>query len=207
MIELAETERFSRNYSKAYSILREVEDSIHRMPILDQLQLYKTYTKLDSASQNFTKAYGHLSTYLALKDSFLNEEKNKELASSQTRFETEAKERQIEFLEKENNFNEEKLAQQKRNILFFIIFSIMVLALAGFAFYQRNKYKISQKRLAKSLGKKESLLKEIHHRVKNNLQLIMSLLNLQADEDGEQSLEYFLEKGRHRVKSTALIHE
>jgi two-component sensor histidine kinase len=58
-----------------------------------------------------------------------------------------------------------------------------------------------------SLLEKEELLKEVHHRVKNNLQVIVSLLNLQARQINDQQVLTLLEETRNRVQSISAIHE
>lgn len=58
-----------------------------------------------------------------------------------------------------------------------------------------------------SLDEKQKLLREIHHRVKNNLQIIISLLNLQSSYISDHEALKALKEGQDRVKSLALIHE
>ena len=65
----------------------------------------------------------------------------------------------------------------------------------------------TESRIRETLREKEVLLKEVHHRVKNNLQIISSLLNLQKDQVKDISTLRALRDSQSRVRSMALIHE
>jgi two-component system, sensor histidine kinase PdtaS len=70
-----------------------------------------------------------------------------------------------------------------------------------------TEIKKTNEAIQKSLQEKETLLKEVHHRVKNNLAIISSLLQLQTESTDSQQIKKALSEGINRIKSIALVHE
>ena len=190
-----------KHLKAAFELNQEVEDlSVEGEIRMQFSELYKNRGQIAQAFEEYKLA-------MEIEDSLFRSEKALEISGLMLEYEVERKEKEIVLLEKDNKLKALEISQQRKNFFIGIWVALLFLGAATFFFFQQKKLRATKGRLEVSLTEKETLLKEIHHRVKNNLQLIMSLLNLQADEDQEQTIEDFLYKGQNRVKSMALIHE
>ncbi|WP_334056118.1 sensor histidine kinase [Polaribacter sp. P097] len=109
---------------------------------------------------------------------------------------------------------EEEIGLEKEQRQLYFIIALLCFALLIITFVVLRKIKDQSNELARknklieiSLEEKETLIKEMHHRVKNNFQIINSLLDLQTDEIKDVKALQILEKGRNRIKSMSLIHQ
>ena len=81
------------------------------------------------------------------------------------------------------------------------------LALLMDGLWKLIRRKQANDQITAALAEKEVLLKEIHHRVKNNMQVITSLLNLQAGREQDESILEALSESRDRIQAMSLVHE
>ncbi len=99
------------------------------------------------------------------------------------------------------------LAQQRRESAIVYSFAAILLLLILFVvrlLYQRNKI---NKTLKQKNSEKDILIQEIHHRVKNNLQFVSSLINMQINSTYNSNEAYSLNDASRRIKAMALVHE
>ena len=183
---------------------------------------------LDTTLHNYEMAVAHLIEFNRLNDSATNESKNKQVNELQVQYETEkkqndilVKDQRIKLLTKQDELQKSKLQQGSviRNISFAVLaLFIIILALlySRYKLKQRinKKLELQQLEIANQnhslqrlLTEKEWLLKEIHHRVKNNLQIVMSLLNSQSAYIENDAALTAIHDSQHRVHAMSLIHQ
>ena len=184
--------------------------------------------KVDSATGNYLSAITHFNKHKILNDSLFNENKSRQIEELQVKYETGKKEENIDILEQKNQLQQGQLRQAKLtgNLTIGAVILLLIIVALLYNRYrtrQRNNQRLELKQEEinakntslqqlvaekdKLLDEKEWLVKEIHHRVKNNLQIIISLLNTQtAYLDNEAALTA-IRDSQHRMRAMSLIHQ
>jgi len=111
----------------------------------------------------------------------------------------------VEFISERTQKNGSKIIRQ---ILLYPIKDLnnQVIEVSGIGF-DITENKINEEKITQSLKEKDVLLKEVHHRVKNNMQVISSILNLQSSYVKDTYALNLLKECQNRIKSMAFIHE
>lgn len=149
---------------------------------------------------DFENAYLMTHNLMSLKDSTVTKEMAIAVNEAETKYESQKKQAEINKLAYEDTINRTKINQQRT-----ALWSLLaVVSLLSYLFYRLFRQK---KEIEYQSKEKEILLREIHHRVKNNLQVISSLLKLQSKNVSDLSTQKVLKEGQSRVRSMALIHQ
>lgn len=227
----------TRQYDKARTYLQPLLQpaDYYIVPLYIQRDVHLLLYIADSARGDYLSAMKHLRTQGALNDSLFNIARNGQIQELTFRYETERKDRDlrlqqehIQNLQTQAKLQRASLAQVRtfRNTL--IWGTLMLLAIIGIL-YSRYRTKQRSNRLLKRqqiainqsnhelqrlngrqkklLAEKEWLMNEVHHRVKTNLQIVTSLLNMQVGYlNDEFTLHAFGEIGS-RIRTLSLIHQ
>ena len=214
-VGLAEIYTNTGETHRAMGYLKDAEVLARELHSIEYLsKIYAHMSVIYALNRDFEQAYVFNNKFVELNDSLTNLKLITQTNELEKKYQTERKERQITQLELASA--EQKLIakadKDQRRILIFIA---VILGLAGwFAFYryrkeQRTAILLQEKNetIAAALNDREILLKEIHHRVKNNLQVVSSLLSIQGREISDEKALEAVNESKHRVQSMALIHQ
>lgn len=184
-----------------YEVVKEFDRINSRMSFEEEL--YACYRDLGEND----KALFHLENYLEIYKESAGESRQRLAEEMQTRFETREKENTIRLQELEL----EKSDREKEALFFGVAFALLaVIAMIVFAVSKvKSNQKLSREKAKTEslLRDRETLLREIHHRVKNNLQVVSSLLSIQGREITDDKAQRAVNESRNRVHSMALIHQ
>ncbi|MDQ0640029.1 two-component sensor histidine kinase [Pedobacter sp. W3I1] len=220
---------FAQNkYELALQFAEKARENQISMTLPRQIRLNEILYKIDVSTSRPAEAIIHLQTFHKLRDSMLSQDNLNTIERLKIEFQASQKENENEILRKKSQLQSQELnrIQWIKNVTVAgLAFLTIVLVLIYGRFRLKKKLhdtlvkkkadidlayaelEINVQQKNKLIEEKESLIKEVHHRVKNNLQLTMSLLNSQSYYLEDLSAIEAIKESQHRLKSIALIHQ
>lgn len=217
-----------RQYGKARYYLQQAAATRGFVNHATQRSVQLLLFRVDSSEGKYQSAIRHYQQYKAISDTVYDIAKSRQIQEMQAKYESDKKEQDIGILRRESRLqqNELKQAALSRNITIAVMVLLLVILVLLYNRYrlrqrsnaqlERQQKEINQKNttLQKLLDEKENLLtekewliKEIHHRVNNNLQIVMSLLNSQSAYLDSDSAIMAIRDSQHRMRAMSLIHQ
>jgi two-component sensor histidine kinase len=168
------------------------------------LPLYHNYTQFYEKKREFARAYTYLKLTKMMEDSLAKQNDKRKLWQIEMRVDAERYQGQIKSVEEDS-----RQQQLFRNVAILSLIFFLIVAYIIYRKFKRDNQTIARQKklLEESLSEKETLLREIHHRVKNNLQIISGLFDKQARQTTDELARKLMKEGQDRVYSIALVHQ
>ncbi|MBV6646581.1 MAG: tetratricopeptide repeat protein [Cyclobacteriaceae bacterium] len=212
---IASCEIEMKNLNEALRFAQRAYDTAHEIGSFQRIrkaceQLSTIYKSLDQPD----KALGYLEEWTALTEKMNQALADRSYHEFQAKFENQLIADRVENLQRANKSAALALSYQRRAIVLGAVIFVLVVAFAMVLYTRFRKIdKLTreldqQNQLLKNRNlENETLLKEIHHRVKNNLQMISSMISMQNRRVFDTQVENTLLLTQNRIKSIGLIHE
>lgn len=210
-----------RNYVKADQYLKKIflaEKNL--VPVTDMAEVHYLKFRVDSANGNYVDAIRHFQTAKSITDSIFNQVKVKQSEQLQLQYQTSQREKENLTLRNSNMIQHSELEKEElkgRLITTGLLGAVLVIFLLVYLYLAKQK---SHKNLSRQqdeineqnhelnalVNEKEWLIKEIHHRVKNNLQIISSLLNAQSSYLHNPEAKTAIRDSQNRMQAISIVH-
>jgi two-component system, sensor histidine kinase PdtaS len=192
---------------KGIDLLKDLIESATIQSTVDlsdiHANLYLGYKEIG----DIPSAFHHLEIYHELSDSLLNQNITQQINNLEIEYQTEKTRQELALANSEKEIAELKLDSFRFRLYFLLGVLLLISGLLYYLYRLNRQVKDQNLIISRSLKEKEVLLKEIHHRVKNNLQVISSILSLQSKAEDDPNVISALKLGQNRVRSMALIHQ
>ena len=182
--------------------------------IAHKVKAYNTLYQLYIKTGNKTEALNYADKYIQSKDSLVSEQKQKIISDALTKYETEKKELELK-LTSSRLIQSNTIRENQKIVIYLLVGGFIIISILVFVillFYRKTKKSNQElqdknETISKQKEEKELLLREIHHRVKNNLQIISGMLDLQTLSTDSPISVAALKDAQNRLQSIAMIHE
>lgn len=183
-----------------------IGDELGAMSVIEQASglLQRIYEKTGQWEKAYEMQNLNLNTTLIIK----SEEAQKAAMLLGMQLEFDKKKEINEIKDQKNNALAKKQKQIQTTTTYFITICLILVTIFFSILYQRFKIMRKQKEIIeKQNNERKIMLQEIHHRVKNNFQIISSLLKLQTNKDDNPHLKSAFQEAINRIHAMAIVHE
>lgn len=198
---LGELSLIIKQLNEAERVLTEGEKLIRRTGTPDHLrQNLELQVRLDRERRDYASGMLHLEQLSAIRDSLINQEKNRSMQAMQIRYETQKKEQQIALLEQQEEINKNRI-RNNQILIGGLVLGLVLVAAVGLLTY------INFRNARSARQKFELLLADTRHRIKNNLQTLASIFNLQTRYFTDNNMILEARSSESRVHAMSLLHQ
>jgi two-component system, sensor histidine kinase PdtaS len=190
----------ARLFSNKLMLLRSID-------ALYGVDIEQIFYKLDSAQGRFDSAFVHYMHYKMYSDSFTNLRQRDKYEEITARFAAEKKDGQIKLLQQDKQLQAVSLQHEKATRNWITAVVALLLVILGLLVWNARLKQRTNLYLRRLVDEKEWLVKEIHHRVKNNLHMISGLLDSQAGFVKTEEAASAIRISRQRVNAMSLVHQ
>ena len=212
---MGESKFLQGKYQESISYFEKAAQKAKEMNRQELLaEIYKYQFRAYENMGQYQKSLEAYKNHVSYRDSVFSEENNQQLNELEVSFETEKKQQRIKELSSLNKLRNEQAARNRwqLNALIVVVIAVLLILLLTYV-NLRNKKRLNalldskNQMIETSLKEKEVLLREIHHRVKNNLQIISGLLELQESLHNDENVKSVVHEAQGRIKTMSIIHE
>ena len=180
----------------------------------NQIKAYRKLAAIYLKNKNYQQAFFYDQKGDSIHDALFSTEVSGSIKALEKQILQQNSDEKIALLENQNRLKNENIRQQekthKANITLLILSGVLLLLLTYLIIIRtrnNNLLKGKNTEIEKALALNKMLVKEMHHRVKNNLQIVASLLGLQSRFAKNQNVFEAVTEGKTRVQAMSLLHQ
>ena len=213
--KLGELSFDKKDYNAAHDLAQKslkIASSLKIMKLM--VEDYQLLSAAAEKTGHHEAAFNYLKQFNRLNDSLNNVQLRKDFNQLEIKYSVAEREQKIIRLQdsaqiqklqsREQNLELKRRATQNILLLAIVLIVIVFAGLLIYRYIQKQRLSVT---LQKALSERDILLKEVHHRVKNNLQIINSLLNLQNETGENRTVAEVVKLTQDRVYTMSIIHE
>ncbi|MEA5427964.1 tetratricopeptide repeat-containing sensor histidine kinase [Arcicella lustrica] len=185
---------------KAISISKEIKQPYRTM------ELYETMANCYRSSGDLKKAIPFMDLYLEVHDSLNVQTNEKLMGELQIKYESSKKDKDLALMQQADKLKSRQMTWLIGGIIIFMVLCITLVYFYTIILKKNNTLNDKNKKINEQASKLQILMQELHHRVKNNLQIVSSLLTLQSNRMMDNDARQALDVSRQRIEAMVIIH-